>query len=131
MNLNTKQIYYISFSLVLTYTLFGICKMGSVGGPCNAGIAIIVLFPAIFIVAIMQVSSFNLWLKGNGNGIGSCVLSLIGILIWCGAIMMFMDENAIKNLIYLSPFLLLNIATLVISVSKAPSAPAREKQTDH
>ena len=99
--------------------------MGEVGGPCNAGIAIIVFMPILLIVTFMQLSSFHIWLRGTKRKFGfSIILSIIGMLFWGGGIIISMDENAIANLFYLSPFLIFCIATLIIITTKI--SPAKE-----
>jgi len=120
MGLSFKNIYYISFVLTVIYSIFGIFKMGEVGGPCNGGIAIIELIPILFIASIFQLSSFNLWSKSTKRNWFYPILSFIGISIWCWASTMFLDENAIGNLLYLSPFFILSIATIIIIILKTP-----------
>jgi hypothetical protein len=125
MNLNIKKAYYTVFALIFIYTIYGVFKMGEVGGPCNAGIAIIVFMPILLIVTFMQLSSFHIWLRGTKRKFGfSIILSIIGMLFWGGGIIISMDENAIANLFYLSPFLIFCIATLIIITTKI--SPAKE-----
>lgn len=125
MILNIKRTYYTAFIFIFSYTIYGIFKMGELGGPCNAGIAIILFMPILLIVSLMQLSSFHMWLRGTKRRFGfSAILSIIGLLLWCGGIMISIDENAIANLFYLGPFLIFCIAALITITTK--TSPARE-----
>jgi hypothetical protein len=128
MNLMIKRVYYFSFIVITFYTIYGILKMGETGGPCNAGIAIITYIPILLIVACMLLASFHIWLKGLSHRFGSCqLLSILGILCWTGGIMISIDSDGTRDMLYLCPLLVLSIATLMITFRKSQEI-STEKQ---
>jgi len=100
--------------------------MGAIGGPCNAGLVIIFFMPVLLLASALQLLSFNLWSKRTGTRNWFYpLISVAGVFIWgCLLSICSDDEDAIKDLFYLVPFLLFSIITLIVTILKTPEQQA-------
>ncbi|PWT74816.1 MAG: hypothetical protein C5B59_10220 [Bacteroidetes bacterium] len=108
--------------IALVYTTYGILELSKSGGPCNAGLAFIVLMPGLLICTILLSSSFILYLrKERSSQDRSLLLAIISLVVWGFWIMAFMTGDVSKEGIYfLGPFLLFHILGIGVLWSIRP-----------
>ena len=116
-NRRFKIAYVIFFIGTFFFTAYGILKLGEQGGPCNAGLAIIVLSPFLLICSILLgISFYKLTKEQKTNFRASIILSFVSLTIWTYWLYSFAQDDFKKNALYLSLFEVLNILTLVIGI---------------
>src|SRR5690349_25139356 len=60
-----KTIFLLAFITTIFYTGYGVLQLGKEGGPCNAGLAIIVLTPFLLICVALLATTFPCWTYSN------------------------------------------------------------------
>jgi len=121
--LQVKKIKPISITLltaVSLYTIFGIYQLGKKGGPCNAGIVIIVLIPSLLICLGLLASTFK-WVMPTKktNHTIPITLSIISLLIWTSWFILLGEAEPLYVFIYLGFFELLILLFLAYFISQS------------
>ena len=130
MYMNKKKVILFGslFGLTIIFSFWGIIQMSKTGGPCNSGIAFIILTPAVVLLSIMQLSILNYLLYSvRKNSLSWGIISLIFTLIWVFLMNMFSDDK--KIIIYLTPFLLFNILVTFFSFKYKPTTISKENNS--
>jgi len=119
MGQKTTAIFFLSFIGTVIWAGYGIFQLGKLGGPCNAGIAIIVLIPFLIICAGLLLST-SPWLmfRKQENYIKPILYAFFSLVIWTYWIYSFFEDDAKKSVLYLGPFELINILLLAIYFSR-------------
>jgi hypothetical protein len=114
-----KIIFYFSFIGTIIYTAFGILQLGRQGGPCNGGLAIIVLTPFLLVCIGLLIGTFS-WLtySNKTNSTKPIIFTIISLLIWTYWFFTFMGDSLKEGLLYLGLFELFNILLLMFFVKQ-------------
>jgi len=112
-----KYIFYLLFIIVVSITLYGIATLATYGGPCNAGIALIVLYPQLILSSFFQILMFerrNDRLKAFSIFV---IIVTIGLFAsWLKYSYIFWLDYPKESLLYLTPFAILNVITLSLFI---------------
>jgi hypothetical protein len=99
------NIYAFVFVFLLIYTFYGIIKLSEKGGPCNAGLALFTLVPALLFSSALLTFAVLLFLKNREKNLGnSFLICFVSLLIWSCCIFSSLSEDIFKTLIYLGAF---------------------------
>ena len=117
MRLTNKTIFYFSFIGTIIYTAYGVLQLGRQGGPCNGGLAIIVLTPFLLVCIGLLIGTFS-WLtySDKTNFTKPIVFSIISLLSWTYWLFTFLEDSIKEGLLYLGLFELFNIILLLFFV---------------
>lgn len=114
MNKITKRILIGIFIIIAIASLMLLVKFGSGGGPCNAGLILILLGPIIIMSAIVQIVIFNLstsiektWIRFRR------IISMIFSCGWIYLTVIFSDDGS-NAFTYLIPILVLNLTITIL-----------------
>ena len=118
MNKKIKILFLTLFGLILIFSFGGIIQLSRSGGPCNAGIAFIVLVPAMIVITIMQCFILNyVAILASDKKTSWAIVSFFIALAWVFLMKLFSDDKS--AILYLSPFLIFNVlVTLFILLNK-------------
>lgn len=115
MNFRYKKLYGLYFIASLSYTIFGIMHLARDGGPCNGGLALFILGPAILLCTILMIFSFSFFINSYQNTV-PVFLSAISLLIWTYCLLSFAGDDLAESFLFLGPFELFIIVTLFIEI---------------
>ncbi len=112
-----KNILLISFFATIIYTGYGILQLGKQGGPCNAGLAIIILTPFLLLCTVLLTMTFP-WLtfSTKTNFTKPIIFSTVSLLIWTYWFYVFTEDSVKDSLLYLGLFEFINAFVLSIFV---------------
>jgi hypothetical protein len=115
MGRKATAIFFLSFVGTVICAGYGIFQLGKLGGPCNAGIAIIVLIPFLVVCAALLLST-SPWLmfREQEDFIKPILYTFSSLLIWTYWIYSFLQDDGKNEVLYLGPFELINIFLLII-----------------
>ncbi len=114
-----KKILSFTFLLIVIYSLIALNPIAKDGGPCNGGVVYVVLGPLIIIISLVQFMIFKAALNRQKNiSWISAVFSVLCLTIWSYFTTAFATDDIADALLYLSPFLLLNLLVVVLVVRK-------------
>ena len=117
MTLRGKVTYSMFFIVSLSCALFGIFQLGKEGGPCNAGLGLLILVPVVLICILLIIPPFITAITQNNNSSTFAIsLAIISFVIWTIAIFIFADAEEIEDTLLLTVFEIFIITTLVISI---------------
>ena len=117
MTLRGKVTYSMFFIASLSCALFGIFQLGKEGGPCNAGLGLLILAPVVLICILLIIPPFITAITQNNNSSTFAIsLAIISFVIWTIAIFIFADAEEIEDTLLLTVFEIFIITTLVISI---------------
>ena len=117
MTLRGKVTYSMFFIVSLSCALFGIFQLGKEGGPCNAGLGLLILAPVVLICILLIIPPFITAITQNNNSSTFAIsLAIISFVIWTIAIFIFADAEEIEDTLLLTVFEIFIITTLVISI---------------
>ena len=113
----TKSVFRLLYFVVVFYTLLTIIPIDKTGGPCNQGLAFIIIGPFIIIVTAIQYLAYyritnNQLEKKYFYQFMSFCCCAIWILFFC----LFASDRLLHAILYLTPFLVLNITVLIITL---------------
>jgi hypothetical protein len=118
MNKKNAILFLTLFGLTIIFSVWGIVQLSKADGPCNAGIAFIVLVPAMIAITILQcfILNYVAILASQKNESWASVSFFIA-LVWVFFMKLFSDDK--HAILYLSPFLIFNVlVTLFILLHK-------------
>ncbi|HMG81749.1 MAG TPA: hypothetical protein VK559_01820 [Ferruginibacter sp.] len=99
----------IAFFGVVIFSFWSVCQLGRSGGPCNGGLITLELLPFVLIISILQLfvllQSFQSYAWTTCSFICSALVAFISFA--------FADEH--NGILYLAPFLIINIVITFIS----------------
>lgn len=120
MNRKKKLCIYVSYLIVLLFSCWSILQKPLIGGPCNAGIDLIILAPVGFIISILQFGFLNHAMNSVEElGLSWSVFSLSLTITWIFFMKLYYD-GGMKSLLFHLPFLLLNIFVTVFLLLYRP-----------
>ena len=94
MTLRGKVTYSMFFIVSLSCALFGIFQLGKEGGPCNAGLGLLILAPVVLICILLIIPPFITAITQNNNSSTFAIsLAIISFVIWTIAIFIFADAE--------------------------------------
>lgn len=112
----TKSVFKLLYFVVVIYTLFTLIPIDKTGGPCNQGLAFIIIGPFIIIVTAIQYLAYY---RMTNNQLEKKYfyqfMSLCCCAIWILFLYLFASYNLLYAILYLTPFLVLNITVLIIT----------------
>ena len=118
--MSKKQLFiYLGFYLVtIVFTCYGILQLSSSGGPCNAGIAFIILIPVLLICSLLLARAIYLIYNfGKSYSKSPKILTSISLIIWSYWSFQFLSDGTTEyGFFYLGLFEVLNIWTLMIAI---------------
>ena len=114
-----KKFLSFTFFLIVIYSLIALNPIAKDGGPCNGGVVYVVLGPLIIIISLIQFIIFRTALNRQKkiSWIGP-VFSVLCLSIWSYFTTAFATDDIADALLYLFPFLLLNLSVVVLAVRK-------------
>ena len=119
MRQKTKAIFYLSFIATISYTTYGIFQLGKQGGPCNGGLAIIVMIPFFAVCSGLLISTFSDLTDPNRTNYNKSVfLATVSLLIWSYWFFTFFEDSIKDSILYLGLFELFNTFILMLSVRR-------------
>jgi hypothetical protein len=102
------------FILTTIYSCYGILQLGRQGGPCNAGLAIIVLTPFLLLcVGLISASLVLSSTKKKRSLTKPLVFSTISLSIWTFLFLTFLKDSAKESILYLGLFEVFNIYLII------------------
>ena len=118
MNKKIKILFLTLFGLTIIFSFWGIIQLSKAGGPCNAGIAFIVLVPAMIVITILQCFILNyVAILASDKNTSWAIVSFFMALAWVFLMKLFSDDK--NAILYLSPFLIFNVlVTFFILLNK-------------
>jgi hypothetical protein len=102
------------FILSLVYTCYGILKLGREGGPCNGGLAIIILTPFLLVCFILLIVIFSISGSKRSNLDKPIILAVISLVAWTFVSLTFLQDSFKEAVIYLGFFEVFNIYILIV-----------------
>ena len=100
-------IFWTLFGLLEILSFWGLVQLSKKGGPCNAGIELVMLAPVIFFLSIIQLAILNYVFNfPPRNNVGNGIVSIICTLAWIFCMATFL--NSINDVFYLIPFFVFN-----------------------
>ena len=110
MRQRSKVIFISLFILTIVYTCYGILQLGRHGGPCNGGLAIIVLTPFVLICVGLLTVSFSLLSNQKKTELAKPILLvIISLCVWTFVSITFLEDSIKESILYLGPLEALNI----------------------
>ena len=114
-----KTLFYFSFIGTIIYTAYGVLQLGRQGGPCNGGLAIIILTPFLLVCIGLLIGTFSWLTYSNKTDFTKPIFfTIISLLIWSYWFFTFLGDSIKEGLIYLGLFELFNILLLLIFVKQ-------------
>lgn len=105
MGQTTKRIFIWIFIGIVIYTCYAIFQLGKQEGPCNGGIAIIVLMPFLILCIILLKKTFPFFSIGNVKNLNRpIVFAIISLGVWSYWFYTFSEEGFTKTMGYLGLF---------------------------
>jgi hypothetical protein len=106
------------FILTTIYTCYGILKLGREGGPCNGGLAIIILTPLLLVCFVLLIVTFSISVSRRLNLDKPIILALISLVSWTLGSLTFLEDSFKETVLYLGFFEVFNIYVLVVLTSQ-------------
>jgi hypothetical protein len=107
-----KIIYWIIFAVVFVFTFYGATRIDS-GGPCNAGIVMVLtMMAALFCSGLLLISFLLLKTGERGKSFGSILLSLFSLSIWTFMGYDSFQSDKLTAVVNLGEFEIMNLWTL-------------------
>ena len=114
-----KTLFYFSFIGTIIYTAYGVLQLGRQGGPCNGGLAIIILTPFLLVCIGLLIGTFSWLTYSNKTDFTKPIFfTIISLLIWSYWFFTFLADSIKEGLIYLGLFELFNILLLLFFVKQ-------------
>ncbi len=119
MSKKKRNIIYI-FIAIIGYTIFGIFQLGKSGGPCNAGLLIIVSMPILLVCSFFLLLTFS-WIESTEKTkfVIPIILVLISILIWTVHLFYFYQDSILESLLFLGFFEIFNLYMFIYFIKKS------------
>ena len=119
------------FIVTTIYTVYGILQLSKLGGPCNVGLAFIVLIPFLFVCVLLTGTSFySLITRQTTNFKLSITLSFISLSCWTFLYIIFASDDLLKATLYLGLFEIFNIYSLLVFLRQIRISKRLENITD-
>ena len=113
-----KNIFSILFLIIVIYTFGTLPILALAGGPCNGGVVYVVLGPIILFITLIQLIIFRSSIKLNMQfPIFKKVLAIFCTLFWGFWVSAFFIDDKLGTILYLGPFLILNIGVMILLFS--------------
>ena len=89
-----RTLFYFSFIGTIIYTAYGVLQLGRQGGPCNGGLAIIILTPLLLVCIGLLIGTFS-WLTYSNKTdftkpvflqLFHCLFGVIGFSLFWGTV---------------------------------------------
>src|SRR5436190_722629 len=115
MNEVKSIIYSILFLIIVIYTILTLPILARAGGPCNGGVVYVVLGPIILFITLIQYIVFRSSTKSIQRvSTLKIILSIFCTLFWAFWVYAFFVDDKLGALLYMGPFLFLNVGVLVL-----------------
>lgn len=112
----TKSVFRLLYFVVVFYTLLTLIPIDKTGGPCNQGLAFIIIAPFIIIVtAIQYLAYYRMTNNQFEKKYFHQFMSLCCCGVWILFFYLFASDSLLHAILYLTPFLVLNITVLIIT----------------
>ena len=112
----TKSVFRLLYFVIVIYTLLTLIPIDKTGGPCNQGLAYVIIGPLIIVVTIIQSLAYSrLTNKQLDKKFFYQFMSLCCCTIWTLFFYLLASNQLLYAILYLTPFLVLNIAVLIIT----------------
>ena len=112
----TKSVFRLLYFVIVIYTLLTLIPIDKTGGPCNQGLAYVIIGPLIIIVTAMQYLAYY---RLTNNQIEKKFfyqfMSFCCCAVWTLFFYLFASDQLLYAILYLTPFLVLNITVLIIT----------------
>ncbi len=113
-----RNVFKYAYLVIVVYTLLTLVPLDKTGGPCNRGLVYIVLGPFILFISLMQFQAYRrLSNNQNEKKFFYQFISMFCCVIWSMFFYLFASDEIIKAIVYYTPFLLLNIICLAITIN--------------
>ena len=106
------------FILTIVYTCYGILKLSREGGPCNGGLAIIILTPFLLICFVLLIIAFTISGSKRLNLEKPIILAVISLVSWTLVSLTFLEDSFKETVLYLGFFEVFNIYVLGVLTSQ-------------
>ena len=118
MNKKIRILFLTLFGFTIIFSFWGTFQLSKAGGPCNAGISLIVLVPAMIVITLLQCFILNyVAILASDKNTSWASVSFFMSLAWVFLMKLFSDDK--NAILYLSPFLIFNVlVTLFILLRK-------------
>jgi hypothetical protein len=114
MRQKSKLIFISIFVLATIYTFYGILQLAREGGPCNGGLALIVLAPFLLISIGLIIATFILLNRQNKLDLTiPIILTRISLLAWTLGSSTFLSDSLKETVQYLGLFELFHICLFI------------------
>ena len=111
-----KSVFRLLYFVIVVYTLLTLIPIDKTGGPCNQGIVFVIIGPLIIVVTIIQyLAYYRLTNKQIEKKFFYQFMSLCCCAIWTLFFYLFASDHLLYAILYLTPFLVLNITVLIIT----------------
>ena len=111
-------LYFLSI-LITIYTGYGILQLTKLGGPCNGGLILFAMFPALILSLTLLVTAFsNRPFSDKFTYKKRIIFSFISLSIWSFLFYQLLRDSFVDILLYLGPYELLNIGLCSLLVFK-------------
>ena len=113
----TKSVFKILYFLIVIYTLLTLIPIDKTGGPCNQGFAFIIVGPLIIILTALQYLAYY---RLTNNQLEFFFfyqfMSFCCCAVWMLFFYLFASDELLYAILYLMPFLALNLTVLIITL---------------
>ena len=113
-----------SLSILITiYSGYGILQLTELGGPCNGGLVLFVMIPALILSVTLLATAFsNRPFSDKFTYKKRVIFSFISLSIWSFLSYQLLRDSLVDVLLYLGPFELLNIGLCSLLILKWPKS---------
>lgn len=114
-----KNIFLVLYLIIVLFTLWALDPIDKSGGLTNRGMAYVIIGPLIIAASVIQFLAFRKFIQGQEKKWFYRLMSLCCCFAWALFFFAFLSEDLVSGLLYLGPFLLLNVFVFAFTLKPA------------
>lgn len=105
-----KNIFLVLYLIIVLFTLWALSPIDKSGGAQNKGMAYVIIGPLVIAASVIQFLAFRKFIQGQEEKKWFYrLMSLCCCFAWALFFFAFLGEDLLSGLLYLGPFLMLNL----------------------